>query len=152
LYAMARGGVVMALAGLILLVTGFAAGYILGVPHTVSDRVSMWLGPWNNVAHGGDQLAQSLWAFATGGAVGTGPGLGDPALVPAADTDLVLSALGEEWGFLGVLGVMGLYAFLVWRSLRIALRATDDYEFFLAAGLGAATGFQVLLIAGGALG
>src|SRR5205085_4960849 len=101
---------------------------------------------------GGDQLAQSLWAFATGGTAGTGPGLGDPALVPAAHTDLVLSALGEEWGFLGVFGVLALYAFLVYRALRIALRAADDYEFFLAAGLGAATAMQVLLIAGGALG
>jgi cell division protein FtsW (lipid II flippase) len=152
LYAVARGGAVLALGGLLLLVAGFAGGYILGVPHTVSERVSMWLGPWNNVVHGGDQLAQSLWAFATGGAAGTGPGLGDPALVPAAHTDLVLSGLGEEWGFLGVACVLALYAFLVWRALRIALRATDDYDFFLAAGLGAATAMQVLLIAGGALG
>jgi cell division protein FtsW (lipid II flippase) len=152
LYAIARGGVTLTLGGLTLLVAGFAAGYILGVPHTVSERVSMWLGPWNNVVHGGDQLAQSLWAFATGGATGTGPGLGDPALVPAAHTDLVLSGLGEEWGFLGVISVLALYAFLVWRALRIALRAGDDYDFFLAAGLGAATGMQVLLIAGGALG
>jgi cell division protein FtsW (lipid II flippase) len=152
LYAVARGGAVMALAGLGLLVLGFLGGYVLGVPHTVSERVSMWLGPWNNAVHGGDQLAQSLWAFATGGAAGTGPGRGDPALVPAAHTDLILSALGEEWGFLGVVGVLALYAFLVWRAFRIALRAADDYEFFLAAGLATATAMQVLLIAGGALG
>ena len=79
-------------------------------------------------------------------------GLGDPARVPAAHTDLVLAALGEERGFLGCSAVFALYAFLVWRALRIALRAANDYEFFLAAGLGAATALQVLLIAGGALG
>ncbi len=43
-------------------------------------------------------------------------------------------------------------AFIVWRALRIALRARTDYEFFLAAGLAAATALQILLIAGGALG
>ena len=152
LYAIARGSALMAFGGLALLVAGFAAGYVLGVPHTVRERVAMWLGPWNNSVHGGDQLAQSLWAFATGGAFGTGPGWGDPALVPAAHTDLVLSAIGEEWGFCGVLAVFGLYAFLLYRSLRIALRAATDYEFFLATGLAAALGLQVLLIAGGALG
>jgi cell division protein FtsW (lipid II flippase) len=152
LYAVARGGVTMAVTGLALLMAGFVFGYVVGVPHTVSQRVSMWLGPWNNSVHGGDQLAQSLWAFSTGGTTGTGLGLGDPAFVPASHTDLILSALGEEWGFLGVIGVFGLYAFLLYRSLRIALRAAGDYEFFLAAGLAAATALQVLLIAGGALG
>ena len=71
---------------------------VLGVPHTVRERVSMWLSPWDNLVHGGDQLAHSLWAFATGGVAGTGMGLGDPQLVPAAHTDLILSALGEEVG------------------------------------------------------
>ena len=38
-----------------------------------------------------------------GGAVGSGPGLGDPGMIPAGHTDLVLPAIGEEWGFCGVL-------------------------------------------------
>lgn len=152
LYAVARNGAVMVLAGLALLIFGFALGYLIGIPHTVSERVSMWLSPWNNAVHGGDQVAHSLWGFATGGVFGTGLGLGDPALVPAAHTDLVLSALGEEWGFLGVVSVFTLYAILLYRSFRIALRAASDYEFFLATGLTAAIALQVLLIAGGALG
>jgi hypothetical protein len=142
----------MIAAGLGLLVAGFAFGYLIGVPHTVAQRVMMWLGPWNNTVHGGDQLAQSLWAFATGGTLGAGIGLGDPAVVPAAHTDLILSALGEEWGFIGVIAVFALYAILLWRALRIALRAASDYEFFLATGLATAIGLQVLLIAAGSLG
>ena len=51
---------------------------------------------------------------------GTGIGLGDPQLVPAAHTDLILSALGEEWGFLGVLAVFALYA--CWSTARCASR------------------------------
>ena len=78
--------------------------------------------------------------------------MGDPALVPAAHTDLILSALGEEWGFLGVAAVFAIYAFILYRAARIALRARSDYEFFLAAGLGVAMALQILLIAGGSLG
>ncbi|MCU1232597.1 MAG: penicillin-binding protein transpeptidase [Candidatus Solibacter sp.] len=152
LYGIARGSAFVPVAGFALLGAGFAAGYLLGVPHTVGERVAMWLSPWDNMVHGGDQLAHSLWAYATGGIAGTGIGRGDPQLVPAAHTDLILSALGEQWGFLGIAAVFALYAFLVYRSLRIALRARSDYEFFLAAGMAAATALQILLIAGGSLG
>ena len=152
LYGIARGSVAVPAAGLALLASGFAAGYFLGVPRTVGERVSMWLSPWNNLVHGGDQLAHSLWAYATGGILGTGIGMGEPQLVPAAHTDLILSALGEQWGFAGVAVVFALYALIVWRALRIALRARTDYEFFLAAGLAAATALQILLIGGGSLG
>jgi len=152
LYSIARKDALVAAAGLLFLLAGFVGGYLVRVPHTVYERVSMWASPWNNVIHGGDQLAQSLWAYATGGFWGTGPGLGDPALVPAAHTDLILSALGEEWGFVGVAAVFALYAFILYRSARIALRARSDYEFFLAAGLGVAMALQILLIAGGSLG
>jgi cell division protein FtsW (lipid II flippase) len=152
LYSIARKGALIGAAGLLFLLTGFVGGYLLRVPHTVYERVSMWAAPWNNAIHGGDQLAQSLWAYATGGIWGTGPGLGDPALVPAAHTDLILSALGEEWGFVGVVLVFALYAFILYRAARIALRARSDYEFFLATGLAAAMGLQILLIAGGSLG
>ena len=152
LYGIARGSVAVPTAGLALLASGFAAGYFLGVPHTVGERVSMWLSPWDNMVHGGDQVADSLWAYATGGVWGTGMGMGEPQLVPAAHTDLILSALGEQWGFAGVAVVFGLYTLIVWRAFRIALRARTDYEFFLAAGLAAATALQILLIGGGSLG
>ncbi|HEY2416529.1 MAG TPA: FtsW/RodA/SpoVE family cell cycle protein, partial [Steroidobacteraceae bacterium] len=98
LYGMARGSAVVPAAGLALVMAGFLVGYAIGIPHTVSERVSMWLSPWDNQVRGGDQLAHSLWAYATGGATGMGTGLGDPQVVPAAHTDLILSALGEEWG------------------------------------------------------
>jgi len=71
LYGIARGSVFVPAIGLSLVVAAFVSGYVVGVPHTVGERVSMWLSPWNNMIHGGDQLAESLWAFATGGATGT---------------------------------------------------------------------------------
>jgi cell division protein FtsW (lipid II flippase) len=152
LYSIARKGILVAAGGLLFLLVGFTGGYIFHVPHTVYQRVSMWTSPWNNAVHGGDQLAQSLWAYSTGGAWGTGLGLGDAAMVPAAHTDLVLAALGEEWGFAGIVAAFALYAFIFYRAIRIALGARSDYEFFLATGLAVAMGLQTLLIAGGSLG
>jgi cell division protein FtsW (lipid II flippase) len=152
LYGMARESAFAPAVGIALVVAGFAAGYWLGVPHTVGERVRMWLSPWDNLVHGGDQLAHSLWAYATGGPAGMGTGQGSPQVVPAAHTDLILAALGEEWGFAGVAAVFALYGVLIWRTLRAAVRARTDYECFLGVGLAAATALQILLIAGGSLG
>ena len=136
---------------MLFLLAGFVGGYFLRVPHTVYERVSMWASPWNNADPRRRSTGAIAVGYATGGLSGTG-GIGRSALVPAAHTDLILSALGEEWGFLGVAGGVRLYAFILYRSARIALRARSDYEFFLAAGLGVAMALQILLIAGGSLG
>ncbi len=152
MFAVARGRAGLAFAGILILVGGVIAGYHYGTPHTVVGRIDMWLSPWDNNVHGGDQIAHSLWAFSTGGPVGSGPGLGDPGMIPAGHTDLVLSAIGEEWGFAGVACVLLLFAFLFWRALRAALRAEDDYSMFLALGLGSLLGLEMLLISGGVLG
>ncbi len=95
MFAIARGRAGLAVLGLVLLVGGVVVGYHLGKPTTVVDRINMWLSPWDNDVHGGNQLAHSLWAFSTGGALGSGPGWGDPEMIPAGHTDLVLPAVGE---------------------------------------------------------
>ena len=135
-----------------LLVGGVVVGCHFGAPHTVVERMYMWLSPWDNDVHGGDQLAHSLWAFSTGGALGSGPGWGDPAMIPAGHTDLVLPAIGEEWGFAGVVSVCLLLGLLVRRAFRIALNAPDEYALFLAAGCGILLALEILLISGGVLG
>lgn len=152
MYSVARDRYLLATIGLFVILAGFASGYFLGIPKTVSGRVAMWLSPWSNAVRGGEQVAHSFWAFATGGLLGTGPGLGDPQLMPAAHTDLILAVLGEEWGFVGVSAVLLLYAALVLFGMRTALRARSDYNFFLALGLTLALALQIALIAGGVLG
>ena len=152
MFAVARGRAGLAVLGIVLLVGGVAVGYRLGKPATVVDRINMWLSPWDNDVHGGNQLAHSLWAFSTGGALGSGPGWGDPEMIPAGHTDLVLPAIGEEWGFCGVATVLLLLGFLVWRGMRIGLRAPNEYGMFLALGLSALIAFEMLLISGGVLG
>jgi cell division protein FtsI/penicillin-binding protein 2/cell division protein FtsW (lipid II flippase) len=151
-FAVARGKTGLAMTGLLLLIAGVAIGYHIGVPHTVADRVTMWLSPWDNNVRGGDQLAQSLWAFATGGSWGSGPGYGDPSVIPAGHTDLILASIAEEWGIGGVLAIAALFALLVHKALRISSQAPDEYGFFLALSLGVLLALEMLLISGGALG
>ena len=74
LFSVARGKPALALAALALMVAAVVVGYHAGTPHTVVQRIDMWLSPWDNDVHGGDQLAHALWAFATGGPTGSGPG------------------------------------------------------------------------------
>ncbi len=152
LFAVARARAGLALLGILALVCGVAIGYHYAAPHTVVERVSMWLSPWDNNVRGGDQLAHSLWAFATGGPWGSGPGWGDPGVIPAGHTDLVLPSIAEEWGLPGVIAIFLLFGLLVRRAFRIALRAPDEYALFLGIGLGALVALEMLLISGGALG
>ncbi len=152
MYGVARRRLTMVGVGLLLLAAGFVGGYLVGFPHTVVQRVQMWASPWDNAVRGGDQVAHALWALAAGAATGTGPGLGDPQLVPAGHTDLILAVIGEELGFAGVLAVLSLFGLVTWRCLRIALRAPGDYTFFLALGLTLGIVLQLVLIASGLLG
>ncbi|HYX23710.1 MAG TPA: FtsW/RodA/SpoVE family cell cycle protein, partial [Thermoanaerobaculia bacterium] len=152
LYCIARGQAWMAVVGTAAIVVAFWIGYRLGFPQTVTGRLEMWMSPWDNSFRGGDHLAQSLWAMAGGALSGTGLGLGQPQRVPAVHTDLVLSAVGEELGFLGLSAVVVLYVLLVVRGFRAAYRAQGVYSFFLALGLTVLVALQILLIAGGIVG
>jgi cell division protein FtsW (lipid II flippase) len=152
MFGVARGRPGLAVAGLVLMVASVAVGYRIGQPHTVVERIDMWLAPWDNDVHGGDQLAHGLWALSTGGPYGSGPGWGDPEMIPAGNTDLVLPAIGEEWGFTGVAAVFLLFGFLVSRALRTAVRAGTHFGFFLALGLASLIAFEMLLITSGVLG
>lgn len=152
LYGVARGRTTMVALGLLVLVGGFAVGYAVGYPHTVVQRVQMWWSPWDNPVRGGDQIAHALWALATGAETGTGIGLGDPRVVPAGHTDLILAAVGEEMGLVGLLAIFALNAVLGYRALRIALRAPGDYTLFLSLGLTLGIFLQLLLISAGLLG
>ena len=152
LFSVAHGRPGLPILGVSVLVTAVVAGYHFGQPHMVVDRINMWLSPWDNDVHGGNQLAHALWAFSTGGAWGSGPGYGDPGVLPAGSTDLVLPAIGEEWGFAGVASAFLLFGFLIYRTFRIAMRTVSDYAFFLALGLASLLAFEMLLISAGVLG
>jgi cell division protein FtsW (lipid II flippase) len=145
----ATGRTSLVLFGLALVSLGGWAAYTL-FAH-VRLRVGIWLDPWSQANDAGFQIVQGLIALANGGILGTGLGLGDPTLVPAVHTDFSIVALGEELGLAGALAVLGLYALLIHRGFRIALRSDDEYAQILAAGLTITIGIQTLLIVGGVL-
>lgn len=152
LYGISRARVGLVVAGFAVLTTGFVAGYALGVPSTVTRRVAIALDPWENALPGGDQIAHALWALSSGGTWGLGPGVGEPHVIPAGHTDLVMAALGEELGYIGFASIAVLFAILVWRMLRISVRAPGDYTAFLTIGLTLALAVQGLVIVAGMLG
>jgi cell division protein FtsW (lipid II flippase) len=152
MFSVARNRAGAAVAGLCAVLFVFWLAHAAGYPQTVTQRINMRNSPWDNTVRGGDQLAHSLWALSSGGVLGSGIGMGSPETIPAGHTDLVVSALGEEWGLVGVLGIYILYGLLLWRCLRIALRAQGVYSFFLVIGLAMVTALQIILITGGLLG
>lgn len=151
-YSIARGTLGMALAGVALLAAGFYIGYQLHISSTLADRVRMWQSPWNNMARGGDQVVQALWAMANGAGFGAGPGLGDTRYLPAGQTDLILAALLEEFGFAGLVAVTVLYVTFIARALNTARKASTEYGFFLALTLSLFIVVPVLLMMSGTLG
>lgn len=134
---------------LILMVAAAFAGY--ATIAVIKARVDSWINPWLDSAGKSYQLVQSFLAVATGRIFGTGPGLGSPGLVPVAHSDFITSAIAEETGLLGVIGLLLVIAIFVFRCLDIAMRAANNYHRFLAAGLGGYIGFQSVLIIGGNL-
>jgi len=118
---------------------------------TIQIRVNAWLDPWLDPAGRSYQIVQSLLAIANGGAFGRGPGLGSPGLVPVAISDFIFSAIVEETGLIGTIGLLTLFWILIARGLISSLRAPDRFRRMLAAGIVTYLGAQSLLIIGGNL-
>jgi len=94
----------------------------------------------------GWQLDQSLIAIGSGGwhGRGLGGGLQKYLFLPEAHTDFIFSILAEELGFLGATALLVLFALLVWRGLRAAVRSRDPFAFLLAGGLTVQLGFYAI--------
>ncbi|MGK5632095.1 FtsW/RodA/SpoVE family cell cycle protein [Streptomyces sp. URMC 123] len=139
--------------GLLLAAVGaFVVGSL--EPH-VRARVSDWLHPFASIeaGRGPGQLAQSLFAFAAGGMLGTGLGQGQSVLIGfAVKSDFILATAGEELGLAGLTAVFLLYALLVARGYRAALGLRDAFGRLLAIGLASIVALQVFVIAGGVTG
>ncbi|MEU9172567.1 FtsW/RodA/SpoVE family cell cycle protein [Streptomyces sp. NPDC048420] len=136
--------------GLLLATVGaFAVG---GLEPHVHSRVEDWLHPFASIeaGQGPNQLAQSLFAFAAGGVLGTGLGLGHSILIGfAAKSDFILATAGEELGLAGLSAIFLLYGLLVERGYRAGLALRDPFGRLLATGLASIVALQVFVIAGG---
>lgn len=120
----------------------------------VQTRIDVWLhalDPTKIDGLGYWQVAQGQFAMAAGGLFGTGLGEGQPFLIPAASTDFIFSAIGEELGLVGTTGVLLLSLGLAARSFGVAIRTRDGFGKLLAAGLATMLGLQMFIILGGVM-
>lgn len=133
--------------GMILFLVGSLVCYKL-YSH-VQVRVDIWLNPWSDPNGKAFQIVQSLFAFGSGGILGTGLTYGYPDLIPEVHTDFIFAAIGEEMGFLGAAGVLLIYIIVICRSFKIALAAFRPFSALVAAGLATSMALQIFIIVGG---
>ena len=128
------------------------AKIIPGPIQRLVDRKAIWTDAWNNQVYGGDQVANGIWAISTGGITGQGAGEGFAKTIPEAHTDMILPAIGEEFGWAGITCVFILFLIYLHRSIIIGRQAGAPFLFYVCAGAGIGTFVQFLLIAGGSTG
>lgn len=131
---------------ILLFIAGFLGYYLFDV---VSLRIDAWLNPWLDPSGRSYQIVQSLMALANGGVGGRGPGMGSPTLVPISHSDFIFSAIVEESGLIGAIGLIVLLMLLTASGIRIAMRVQDNFCRYLAAGVTAYLVGQSILIIGG---
>ncbi len=143
-----------------LLLFGLGAWFVAGHVAHVHDRVLAWEHPFDSVLYaknpgGSYQLAQSLFAQADGGLLGTGfdqslldLSKGHPIL-PVPQSDFIYAVITNETGLLGATGLLLTYLLLVARGLKTATLARDSFSKLLATGLSFVVAIQVFVIVGG---
>lgn len=117
-------------------------------------RLLSFLDPWADPSKGGYQIIQSMTSLYNGGIFGEGLGQSQGKLffLPEAHTDFTFAILGEEWGFLGVLFIMGLFGYVIFRSFQIGSKTKDQFAKMSVIGLTLVFAMQVFINMGVVLG
>ncbi|HEY2996383.1 MAG TPA: putative lipid II flippase FtsW [Methylomirabilota bacterium] len=110
-------------------------------------RITAFIDPWADPRGSGFQIIQSWLALGNGGLLGQGIGGSRQKLfyLPESHTDFIFAILGEELGFVGGLAIVALFAVLIWRGLRVGLRAPDAFGAYLALGITVLLATQTLV-------
>ncbi len=119
------------------------------------NRLILFLNPNLDPLGGGYNVIQSRIAIGSGGFLGNGifSGLQSQLnFLPAQHTDFIFSVVGEELGFVGTILLLGLYAVILWRGIKIALEARDLLGSLLAAGAVSFLFFHIIVNIGMAMG
>lgn len=131
--------------------SGVAVIPVLGIlaiqkPHIIR-RFEGFLDPAGDPLGASFQLRQSLVALGSGGFFGMGPGAGRQSdfFLPDSHTDFVFAILGEDFGLLGTLLVVALFAVVVWRGFIVSRNAADGFGRYLAVGVTAMIGIVAFL-------
>lgn len=111
------------------------------------QRLSAFIDPWASPKGDGYQLIQSLYALGNGGLFGVGlfNSTQKYRFLPFAESDFIMSVMGEELGFFGLLIFFAVSGFIVYRGFRIASRCKDRFGFLLSAGITLVYGIQVVI-------
>lgn len=137
-----RAALVVGAVGLVTAMVGAAA-----TTERVRERVLAWIDPWQDPAGRGFQLLQADYSLALGGMLGgLSPRIG---AVPEVHTDLILVAIGNQFGWLGTVATLALLSVLVCRCVSIALRSGTGFAPLLSLSAAAILGIQIILIVGG---
>jgi len=125
---------------------GVGVALILIEPYRLS-RLSAFLNPWVSPKGEGYQLIQSLYALGSGGWFGVGlfNSRQKYAFLPFSESDFILSIIGEEIGFIGLIAFFLLLGFIVYRGLKIASNANEIFGYILASGITLIFGIQVVV-------
>ncbi|MGD0455582.1 MAG: FtsW/RodA/SpoVE family cell cycle protein [Solirubrobacteraceae bacterium] len=155
----ATGRLSFPLIGLVLFALG--AWYLTNHVSHVQARVLAWEHPFNEVLYnkregGSYQLAQSLFAQADGGLLGTGfdrsllrAGAHGAPILPVPESDMIYAVIVNELGLVGAAGLLGVYLLFIARGLKTAVLARDSFSKLLATGLSFVVAMQVFVIVGG---
>ncbi len=111
------------------------------------QRLSAFIDPWASPKGDGYQLIQSLYALGNGGLFGVGlfNSTQKYRFLPFAESDFIMSVMGEELGFFGLLLFFAVSAFIIFRGLSIASRCKDRFGYLLSAGITLVYGIQVVI-------
>ena len=144
------GGVRLWQFGLVLGVVGAAAAALALTSPYRMQRLTTFLDPWADPFDSGFQLTQALIAVGRGEWFGVGLGGSIQKLfyLPEAHTDFLFAVLAEELGLFGVVGVLCLFALLLWRAFVIGYRAElsgNRFGAYLSYGIGLWLGLQAFI-------
>ena len=119
---------------------------IIAEPYRL-QRLSAFVNPWASPKEEGYQLIQSLYALGNGKFFGTGlfNSRQKYRFLPFSESDFILSVIAEETGFIGVLALFALIAFVVWRGFKIARECGNFYGYMLVSGIMLAFAVQAAL-------
>lgn len=134
---------------LILIMLPVIAGGIALVflePYRVR-RLLAFVNPWESPLDEGYQLIQSYYALGSGGLFGLGLGNSRQkyAFLPFAESDFILSVIGEELGLFGVALIICAFLFLIVKGIIISVRAKDRFSCYLSAGITSVIAVQTAL-------
>jgi cell division protein FtsW len=117
---------------------------VVGLRGYQLDRIRVWQDPWLDRLGEGFHTVQGLLALGVGGLFGTGLGA-SKVFVPNAFNDFIFAEIGQEFGLLGTIVVIGLFLILAYSGVRVALGAPDTFGALLAAGITAWLCLQAFL-------